>query len=58
MDLRSPDPCWWDDLSDEELLAALDRVGVQDVVARNLVGRREDLAARYRMRIELGPVAS
>lgn len=57
MDLRSPDQCWWDDLSDEELLAALDRAGVQPVVARNLVPRRMTEAARYRLRIELGPVA-
>lgn len=55
MDLRS-DRCWWDDLSDEELLEALACAGVQPAVRRNLVPRRDDPAARYRIRIEL-PVA-
>lgn len=52
MDLRS-DRYWWDDLSDAELTEALQRAGVQAVVVRNLVPRREDPAARYRIRLEL-----
>lgn len=52
-DMGSP---WWDDLSDQELLAALRRVGVQKIVARNLVDRRSIEAARYRIDRELGPV--
>lgn len=52
----SKDGLWWDDLSDQELLAALRRAGVQDVVARNLVSRRSIEGARYRMDRELGPV--
>jgi hypothetical protein len=54
--MPSEDGPWWDDLSDLELLAALRRVGVQDIVARNLVSRRSIEGARYRMDIELGPV--
>lgn len=50
------DHLWWDDLSDEELLAELQHFGVQRVVARNLVSRRDVEAARYRIRIELPPV--
>lgn len=53
MDLRS-DRCWWDELSDADLLDALDEVGVQDVVARNIVRRRDDPSARVRLRLELG----
>jgi hypothetical protein len=54
--MPSEDGPWWDALSDLELLAELRRVGVQDVVARNLVSRRSIEGARYRMDIELGPV--
>lgn len=44
---------WWDNLSDLGLLEQLTSVGVQPVVARNLVSRRDVFAARYRIRREL-----